>query len=94
MLRAVIAGNKADTPRGAAAEAAAHAGIHLDDDYGYGNGLGLSLDEAPAIGHGSTGIFEPGMAVSCRLFTKQQGGLLLGDTLIIRSQGNEIVTQM
>ena len=32
------------------------------------------------------------MPLSCRLFTKEQGGLMLGDTLIVHSQGSEILT--
>ncbi len=92
MVKAVVAGKKADAPLVAATEAAARAGIKLSDDYGYGNGLGLSLDEAPVIAAGSTDNFEAGMPLSCRLFTKEQGGLMLGDTLIVHSQGSEILT--
>ena len=93
MVKAVAAGRKAEAPAVAAAEAAKRAGIELSDEYGYGNGLGLSLDETPAIRPGSTEVLEAGMALSLRLFTKEQGGLLLGDTLIVQPQGSEVVTQ-
>jgi Xaa-Pro aminopeptidase len=93
MVKAAAAGKKAEAPVVAVAEAAARAGIKLSEEYGYGNGLGLSLDEAPAIAAGSTEVLEAGMALSLRLFTKEQGGLMLGDTLIVNSQGSETVTR-
>ena len=93
MLASVMPSANANAPVLAGCEAAARAGIKLAEDYGYGNGIGLSLDEAPAVGTGVSGVLQPGMALSVRLFTRDQGGALLGDTLLIHADGSEVVTR-
>jgi len=92
MVKAAAAGQKGDAPVKAAIQAATSSGMQLGDDFGYGNGIGLSLDERPVIAAGSTEVLEAGTALSLRVFTREQGGFLLGDTLILHSQGGEIVT--
>jgi Xaa-Pro aminopeptidase len=92
MVKAVAPGKTGDAAVSAALDAAARAGLRLADDFGYGNGIGLSLDEAPGIAAGSIAVLAAGMSLSLRLFSREQGGFLYGDTLLVNNQGSEIVT--
>lgn len=92
MLKAATAGQRGDAPVNAAIHAAASSGIRLSDDFGYGNGIGLSLEERPVIAAGSADVLDAGTTLSLRVFTREQGGFLLGDTLIVDSKGSEIVS--
>ncbi len=94
MLLAAVPGHPASAPVLAARAAAAVAGCALADEYGYGNGLGLSLAEVPVIAEKSPDCFLPGMCLSLRLMTRDLGGLMCSDTLVITSRGNEVVTRI
>ena len=60
-----------------------------------GHGIGLEVDEPPLITPNSTQILEPGMviAIEPKLIIPGWGGVDLEDTVVITSQGNELLSQ-
>jgi Xaa-Pro aminopeptidase len=93
MLKAAVAGQKTNAPVLAVRSAAVVAGITLAEQYGFGNGIGLSADEAPAIGDTAAGEFAAGMTLSLRLATGGASPLMQGDAVIVKANGNEIITR-
>ena len=60
-----------------------------------GHGLGLYVDTAPAILEGNAIEFKDGMTVIVHPngYHPESGYLVLGDALVVRQGGNEILTQ-
>jgi len=60
-----------------------------------GHGLGLYVDSAPAILEGNSMVFQDGMTVIVHPngYHPEAGYLVLGDALVVRQGGNEILTQ-
>jgi Xaa-Pro aminopeptidase len=60
-----------------------------------GHGLGLYVDTAPPILEGDATLFEAGMTVIVHPngYHPDSGYLVLGDALVVREGGNEILTR-
>ena len=99
---AVCAGIDAARPGATAGEvfdAQMRAGRAIDPDLNRehaGHGLGLEIHEEPMIYQGSDFVLEPGMVLMIEngRYILGQGGYQLEDLVLIRDDGNEVITDV